>query len=190
MPDKIPPVRLPSWFNRGEIVRIKRALLAFWQQVHDYLHWPLRQTDPLTCDERILRLRAWQYDITRFNAEPLALFRRRVKFAFINARDAGSTAGFKKIFERLGIGYVEIHERNPGMDWDIVLLHITDSQLANNSELLSQIIRQYGRTCRRYRIQVIAPTTFPIHSGLIHGGWHCFYVQEDSHGADHHHYRV
>lgn len=190
MPDKFPVIKLPVWMNRGEVVRLKNTLVRFWQQVHDWLAWPLQQTDPLTCDERILNLFAWQYDITRFNGEPLTLFRKRVKYAFINAQDAGSVAGFKAIFERLGIGFVEIHERTPGIDWDVILLHITDGQMAGNSELLAQIIRQYGRTCRRYRIQIIIPTTFTIRHGFTHGGWRHFYAEEQHNGADRYHFSL
>ncbi|EDV6094794.1 hypothetical protein AA490_005094, partial [Salmonella enterica subsp. enterica] len=71
------------------------------------------------CAESILNLIAWQYDISRFDGESLPLYRKRVKYAFINAQDAGSVAGFKAIFERLEIGFVEIQERQPGIDWDI-----------------------------------------------------------------------
>ena len=70
-------------------------------------------------------------DVTRFTGEPEALFRLRVKFAFINSVDAGSTAGMKRIFERLGVGYVEIEERQPGRDWDVVLLKFSNAQLSS-----------------------------------------------------------
>ncbi|EJH2877292.1 hypothetical protein NDG55_004835 [Salmonella enterica] len=189
MPDKLPDIKLPAWLDRGDMVRLKNTFLRFWGKVHGWVTWPLTQTDPLTCAEIILNLIAWQYDIARFDGEPLTLYRKRVKYAFINAQDAGSVAGFREIFERLGIGFVEIHERTPGIDWDIILLHITDNQLARNSELVSQIIRQYGRTCRRYRIQIIIPTTYSIGHGVIHGGWQCFYAEEQDNGADRHHFR-
>ncbi|EOF6267785.1 hypothetical protein ACK1GW_005077, partial [Salmonella enterica] len=68
--------------------------------------------------------------------ESLSLYRKRVKYAFINAQDAGSVAGFKAIFERLEIGFVEIQERQPGIDWDIILLRLTDSQVSDNTALL------------------------------------------------------
>ena len=98
---------------------------------------------------------AYQRDIHRFKGEPLDLFRKRVKFAFINARDAGSVSGFIAIFERLGVGYVELLERQPDIDWDVIILRLTDGQIANNPDLLMQIVRQYGRTCRRYRFEVM-----------------------------------
>jgi len=115
----------------------------------------LRQFDPLTCIEPVLNLIAYDRDITRFSGEPLSLFRKRVAYAFINARDAGSVEGFINIFERLGIGYVELVERQPDIDWDVIMVRVTDSQIADNTQLMIQIIRQYGRTCRRYQFEVI-----------------------------------
>ncbi|HBL8998422.1 TPA: hypothetical protein LTW94_004423, partial [Enterobacter hormaechei] len=69
--------------------------------------------DPLTCTEPVLNLIAYDRDISRFSGEPLSLYRKRVAYAFINARDAGSVEGFINIFSRLGIGYVELVERQP-----------------------------------------------------------------------------
>ncbi|MEQ4542314.1 MAG: phage tail protein [Pantoea agglomerans] len=133
------------------------------------LTWPVSQFDPLTCSEPLLNLLAYDRDITRFNGEPLSLFRRRVAFAFINARDAGSVAGFISIFERLGIGYVELVERQPGIDWDVIQVRVSDSQIADNAQLLLQIIQQYGRTCRRYQFEVITSQPFAIRAGWDQG---------------------
>ncbi|EAO0747775.1 hypothetical protein VQ366_003946 [Salmonella enterica] len=185
----MPDIRLPSWMNRGDIVRLKNTFVRFWEQVHTWVTWPLRQTDPLTCTESILNLTAWQYDITRFDGEPLSLYRRRVKYAFANAQDAGSVAGFRAIFERLGIGYVEIMERQPGIDWDVILLHVTDSQLSQNTALLNQIVQQYGRTCRRYRIQVINATIDITGYGVICGEWRYFYAEEKN-DTDRYHFSL
>ncbi len=110
----------------------------------------------------ILNLLAWQRDIQRFEGEPESLYRLRVKYAFINAVDAGNTAGFVRIFERLGVGYVEVQERVPGQDWDIVMLHLTDSQLSENPVLLRVLMQQYGRTCRRYDFVTITPVKLNI----------------------------
>lgn len=99
----------------------------------------------------------------------MTLFRKRVAFAFVNARDAGSVEGFINIFERLGIGYVELFERQPDIDWDVILVRVTDSQIADNTQLLIQIIRQYGRTCRRYQFEVITPESLVIRAGWGQG---------------------
>ncbi len=88
----------------------------------------------------------------------------------MNARDAGSVEGFISIFERLGIGYVELMERQPGIDWDVIQVRVTDSQIATNTQLMIQIIRQYGRTCRRYQFEVITSEQLTIRAGWDQGG--------------------
>ncbi|WP_336795703.1 phage tail protein [Erwinia aphidicola] len=166
---------LPSWMNRGEPAALLRAARRFWEKVWSWVNWPLNQFDPLTCSESLLGLLAWQRDITRFNGEGLALYRRRVAYAFINARDAGSVAGFIAIFRRLGIGYVELQERQPGIDWDVITVRVTDGQLSENPELLMLIIQQYGRTCRRYRFEVITANNIAISAGW-YGGEYIVYT--------------
>ncbi len=169
MPDfiqKLAGLKLPSWMNKGDPARMLRACVKFWAQVYEWITWPLRQFDPLTCAEPLLNLIAWERDIERFNGEPLRLFRARVNYAFINAQQAGEIAGFIAIFERLGIGYVELLERQEGQDWDVITVRVTDSQISDNSDLLLEIIRKYGRTCRRYQFEVI--TTLPLHLNI---GW-------------------
>ena len=141
---------LPFWLDGPELAKLKAAAQAWWAKVEGWLRWPLLQMDADTCHLTILDLMAWQRDITRFKGEPEALYRLRVKYAFINAVDAGSVAGFKRIMLRLGVGYVRIEERLPDRDWDVVQLHLSDSQLSENPELLRLIVQYYGRTCRRY----------------------------------------
>lgn len=162
-------IKLPSWMNNGEPLALLRAARKFWLKVWRWVNWPLNQFDPLTCSEALLGLLAYQRDITRFNGEPLTLFRRRVAYAFINARDAGSVAGFIAIFQRLGIGYVELLERQPGIDWDVISVRVTDGQVSENPELLMLIIQQYGRTCRRYRFEVITTNRIRMRAGWYGG---------------------
>lgn len=156
------PLKLPFWLGGPELEKLKNAAQAWWEKVALWLRWPLLQMDAETCHLTILDLLAWQRDITRFKDEPESLYRLRVKFAFINAVDAGSTAGLKRILRRLGVGYVEIDERMEGRDWDVVLLRLTDSQLSENPELLRVLVQQYGRTCRRYDFVTITPVTLRI----------------------------
>ncbi len=166
---KLAGLRLPTWMRKGEPDKLLKAARRFWAQVYGWVTWPVSQFDPLTCSEPLLNLMAYDRDITRFNGEPLSLFRRRVAFAFINARDAGSVSGFISIFERLGIGYVELVERQPGIDWDVIQVRVSDSQIADNAQLLLQIIQQYGRTCRRYQFEVITSQPFAIRAGWDQG---------------------
>lgn len=156
------PLKLPFWLAGTELTKLKDAAQAWWARVTEWLRWPLLQMDAETCHLTVLDLLAWQRDITRFKDEPERLYRLRVKFAFINAVDAGSTAGLKRILRRLGVGYVEIDERLASRDWDVVLLRLSDSQLSENPELLRVLIQQYGRTCRRYDFVSITPVTLRI----------------------------
>jgi hypothetical protein len=143
-------LELPFWLDAGELAKLKASAQAYWEKVEGWLQWPLLQLDPETCHLTVLDLMAWQRDISRFSGEPESLYRLRVKYAFVNAVDAGSTAGLKRILVRLGVGYIEIEERMPDRDWDVILLRLSDSQLSQNPELLRIIVQQYGRTCRRY----------------------------------------
>lgn len=167
-------MKLPSWMSQGEPAALMRACGVFWQKVTGWVTWPLQQFDPLTCAEPLLNLIAWERDISRFNGEPLELFRKRVAFAFVNASDAGSVEGFINIFQRLGIGYVELLERQPGIDWDVIQVRVSDSQLANNPDLMLEIIRQYGRTCRRYRFEVLTVLGLRVRAGWDQGEYVCY----------------
>ncbi|HFH3794188.1 TPA: phage tail protein [Yersinia enterocolitica] len=177
MPDfmtRLKSLRLPSWMDKGEPSKLLRICRRWWQWVHGWLSWPLNQLDAATCTVPLLNVLAYQRDISRFNGEPLSLYRKRVQYAFINAADAGSVAGFIAIFERLGIGYVELLERQPDIDWDVILVRVSDSQIASNSDLLMQIIRQYGKTCRRYRFEVITVLGLRIRAGWIGNEYVCY----------------
>ncbi|AGZ37573.1 MAG: phage tail protein [Pseudomonas sp.] len=156
------PIKLPFWLSGPQLTKLKDAAQAWWEKVTTWLQWPLLQLDAETCHVAVLDLLAWQRDITRFNGEPEKLYRRRVKYAFINAVDAGSTAGLKRILVRLGVGKAEIEERMGDRDWDVVLLMLSDKQLALNPELLRVLIQQYGRTCRRYDFVTITPITLHL----------------------------
>jgi hypothetical protein len=155
-------LNLPFWLDGPQLAKLIAASQAWWQKIEGWLQWPLLQMDAETCHLSVLDLLAWQRDISRFKDEPESLYRLRVKFAFINAVDAGSTAGLKRILQRLGVGYVEIDERMPDRDWDVVLLRLSDSQLSQNPELLRVLIQQYGRTCRRYDFVSITPVSLRI----------------------------
>ncbi|MCU1778364.1 phage tail protein [Pseudomonas sp. 14P_5.3_Bac1] len=153
---------LPFWLDGPQLAKLKAAAQSWWEKVEGWLQWPLMQMNADTCHITVLDLLAWQRDISRFKDEPESLYRLRVKFAFINAVDAGSTAGLKRILQRLGVGYVEINERLPDRDWDVVLLRLSDSQLSQNPELMRVLIQQYGRTCRRYDFVTITPVSLRI----------------------------
>ena len=155
-------LKLPFWENGQKAERLRLSLQAWWVIVESWLMWPLQQMDIDTCTLKILDLIAWQRYIERFKDEPEWLYRLRVKYAFVNAKDAGSIAGFQRIFTRLGVGDVEILERQIGQDWDVIILKVSDEFLAQNQSLLDILIQMYGRTCRRYEWTVQGPLVMSI----------------------------
>lgn len=155
---QLPALTLPFWMDGQTLTEspepqepamLNAGMQRFWQRVHGWLLWPLTQSDPLTCSVDVLHLLAWERRITRFRDEPLWLYRKRVAFAYVNAKDAGSTQGFINIFNRLGVPVISIAERQPDKDWDVVSIEIDDTAVSS-AALLATIIQDYGRTCRRY----------------------------------------
>lgn len=174
MPEEIPEFKevVIPWWQDGKTTSetlkepyfLSKGVNLFFLKIKGWLLFPLQQTDPLTCSESLLELKAWEKDINRFEGEPISLFRKRVKYAAINAKDAGSVAGFKAIFERLDVGIIAFKERE-NEDWDVCTIEVTDDDLSQNSALLQTLIEQYGRTCRRYRFEVIYPEIISISGG-------------------------
>lgn len=141
---------LPVWLNSPEINKLKNAADNWWQHVEGWLKLPLNQLDAETCNPIVLQLLAYQRDVDRFFSEPDELFRKRVKYAIQNAQDSGSKAGFERIFARFDVVLSAQIERDPAKDWDVITLKLGNSELTKQPELGQYIIRQYGRTCRRY----------------------------------------
>lgn len=155
---KLPALTLPWWMDGKTLVApeqpqepamLNDGMQSFWQRVRSWFLWPLTQNDPLTCSVDMLNLLAWERNVTRFRDEPLWLYRKRVAYAFVNAKDAGSTQGFINIMGRLGVPVLSIAERQTDRDWDIISIELDDSKVAS-AALLGTIIQDYGRTCRRY----------------------------------------
>lgn len=147
---------LPVWIREGsEVNKLSNAFGSFWDKAESWIKTPLNQRDAETCHVYVLQLLAYQNDIDRFADEPDDLFRKRVKFAVKNARDAGSKDGFKHILERFDVPLYGQIERDPNKEWDVITLWLADSALTQNPELGQYIIRHYGRTCRRYEFLVV-----------------------------------
>lgn len=163
--------------DKGELSKIALLFEKWWELVIKIINSPLYFFNEDNCPVFILNLIAYQRDIKRFKNEPLALYRKRVKYAFINAMEAGSIQGFINIFERLGIGYVGLQERVPEIDWDIIKIYLTDEQIAGNNELLLEIIRKYGRTCRRYDYEVVTVKETLIAHGIFGADYQTFYAK-------------
>lgn len=159
-------IKLPFWLDGPQLAKLVNGGKDWWSKVESWLAWPGTQFDPLTCAVPLLVILAFQRDIVRFPGESLELFRRRVKFAYINASDSGFKAGFSRIFERIGIGYVDQQERFDEVNWDVIGLVLSNQQISDNPDLLMSIVLKYGRTCRRYTFTTIdeLPVTTPAFS--------------------------
>lgn len=159
----LPTAPLP-WWEDGQTLPAKmtepaplaRGIRGLWHTLRRALLLPLSALDARTCDATSLDLLAWERDITRFPGEPLDVYRLRVHHAFVNAQDAGGTAGFVRIFARFGITLTAQLERIPGMDWDVILLLLDEHTPQVQEQLASTLVAHYRRTCRRYGVGVTA----------------------------------
>ena len=152
-----PRTSLKFWQGKGDLEKMSLAADSFWDKVREWLYWLPSQVDADTAPIQLVNLIAWGRDIDRLPNEPEALYRKRVKYALANAKDSGTIAGFSRIWDRLELGYVGQNERVDEVNWDVIELELTESQISENSDLLNTIIRMYGRTCRRYTYTTIAP---------------------------------
>ncbi|EGR2691041.1 hemolysin [Vibrio parahaemolyticus] len=148
---KIPEINLRYWMGRGELAKFARAMRNYWEHVRAAFEMPLQQHDLLTAPMALVNILAWQREVERLGQEPEALFRIRVAHAYGFARDAGTIAGWEEMFAKLGYPHITQDERLANVDWDVISLKIKDGDLTNVPKLLDTVIRQYGRTCRRYQ---------------------------------------
>jgi len=160
-------LKLPVWLTGPTVTQLTAFLQAWWALVESWLSEPIKQLDPHTCTPGVLDLIAAGRNVKRFGGEPIGLYRLRVEHAYANAVDGGSVAGLQRIFERLGIGYVEVLERQPGKDWDVIILQLSNEQLSGNQELLKLLLTKYGRTCRRYEFNGIVSTKVGLSAHLF-----------------------
>lgn len=150
-PPQLDQPGLPFWMAGEEASKLTRAAHRWFTLLGDVAALPARQLDPLTCTRTVLDLLAWQRNVTPYAGEPERLYRLRVAHAYANACDAGSAVGWGRIFKRLELGRVELEERVPGQDWDIIGVVVDDTAFPDQQNVLEIIVQEYGRTCRRYR---------------------------------------
>ncbi|WP_146449943.1 phage tail protein [Vibrio kanaloae] len=148
---KIPEINLRYWMGRGEIAKFARAMRNYWGHVKAAFEMPLQQHDPLIAPMAVVYVLAWQRGVEKLGQEPESLFRVRVAHAYGFSRDAGSVSGWEDMFEKLGYPHITQDERLANVDWDVINLKIQDGDLTHVPKLLDTVIRQYGRTCRRYQ---------------------------------------
>ena len=166
LPEKI---NLPWWMSGSELSKVKNAAQHFFEDLLTVAQWPLDQLDACQASEGIVRLIAWQRGIDRFTDESLEMFRLRVFYAYANAKDAGSVVGFERIFQRLELGYLEQEERQPGKDWDVIVLKVSNSVTSQKPKFMNWLIQTYGRTCRRYEWTII--TVIPMQVKTVTFDW-------------------
>ena len=164
---QLPFADFKYWMSRGELAKFAVALHNYWLRVEDVLRMPLAKHDPLTAPIGIVKLMAWEKDIEPLEREDEMIFRIRVASAYSFSRHGGETAGFKDMFGKLGVSWVEIHEREDQEQWDVVTIETADGELAQKNWLMNAMIRQYGRTCRRYRFNVTYPATMKMLSAVF-----------------------
>ena len=153
-------IELKFWQSGPLLTRVAGVIGDLWQRVANALNELGFLVDPERCPEPILRLIAYQRSVDRLPGEDLALFRRRVKHAFENALDAGSVGGFERIWERLDLGTVIQRERVDEVEWDVIEVEVDPGRFAPYQGLFEELVRLYGRTCRRYVLTI--PSGDPI----------------------------
>lgn len=156
------PIKLRFWQDKGQLNQIAAAADRWFGRITEYLSWLNSQIDPETAPLELLDLLAWQRDIDRLPGEDEELYRRRVKYALANAKDAGSKAGFARIWERLGLGSIVQTERFDAENWDVIRLQIDEFVFGKYAGLFDTLIEQYGRTCRRYVFESKADTPMEL----------------------------
>ena len=146
-------IHLRFWQSGRELAATAKVLRLAWDKILCLLIHLRAVTDAEKCPMGILHLLAYQRGIERLPGEDESLYRRRVKWALDNALDAGSPAGFARIWERLGLGKIVQEERSLADEWDVILVDVDDSKFAPYRGLFEELVRLYGRTCRRYRLR-------------------------------------
>ncbi len=143
-------INLRFWQGKGQNKALASLFDRWWDRLTEYLTWLTHQVDYENDPLELIDLLAWQRDITRLQDEDEELYRKRVKYALLNARDAGSKAGFARIWARLGLGSIEQTERFDDVEWDVIRLEVDAAVISRYNGLFDALLEQYGRTCRRY----------------------------------------
>ncbi|NIB44768.1 phage tail protein [Pseudomaricurvus alkylphenolicus] len=165
-------ITLPVWLQADNVQKIKAAAGKWWEQLAIWAQWATTHRDIDTCDAKVLELIGWERRVDRLPSEDEALYRLRVKHALDNYKDAGTKEGLKLIFGRLGFEGIEVWDRVPNRDWDVVQVAVSDEQLATQPDLLAELARNYGRTCRRFEFSVSDKMTIDVVCADFNGDDH------------------
>jgi hypothetical protein len=163
----IEKIELPTWMNGIDVTALAKAAEEYWHTVEGYLLWWLEQLNEDDAALPILDLLAWERGINRLDGESVELYSLRIKHALANSEDAGYGIGMERIFKRLGFGYIEINERLPTYDWDMVEVALIEDEFEGQQALVEELIKQYGRTCRRYFLSVLSVINAFVVAGTV-----------------------
>lgn len=158
-------LKLPNWAQGLFLTRLVVAIQAWFEQVENWLNWPLQQLDVRTCHPDLLEAIAYQRYVRPIKGESIDLYRLRIQTAFLNAQDAGTTSGLKRILERLGIEVVGVKQEIPGRHWAVVEIEISDASFSQHGAVLQEIMSAYGRLCRTYEMKVNSPLSMNVRVG-------------------------
>lgn len=149
---------MPIWMNGNNTQALKRTTERWWEQVFAWLHAPHELGDAMTAPLAIVDLYAYQRGIDRQPRENERLYRLRVQHALINAKEAGTYTGIQRIFARLEMPVYGLAERLAGHDWDMIKVEADLQDYLAHSTGLHIVLEAYRRTCRRWLVEVQAPT--------------------------------
>lgn len=180
----LPIPKLPIWMDGNNAQGLRSLSMRWWEQCLTWLQAPQTLGDALTAPLAVVDLLAYQRNVDRYPSEPERLYRLRVNHALINARDAGTRAGMERIFARLEMPVYALAERLAGYDWDMIKVEATLADYLHAADLLHIVMQAYRRTCRRWLLEVQAPTltapqtttaaalTIADHGGTDAISWH------------------
>lgn len=145
-------IKLRFWQAGSLLASIAKFFEEWWSKLLEkmVIFDDIKKMDEETCSIEMVDLLAYERGIRRIKDEDDTLYRLRVKYAYLNAVDAGSVAGFERIWARLQLGEIKQQERSPELDWDIITLTLNRAKFDKRLNLLDELILLYGRTCRRY----------------------------------------
>ena len=153
---------LPFWLQGPEIKKWAdafQARLAAWET---WLEAALSQAEIANCSSAALAVHALDRSVLRLPGEPEAIWRQHVLHAFTVALESGSRRGLEGILAIFGLVNFTITERDPGQDWDVILIDLDPTELSLDSDNLNAVLQHWGRACRRY-----APSYTMAASGAV-----------------------
>jgi len=159
-----PKEYLPIWLKKpdGEDVKIASAFNAFWNRFETTILSILDEIDPKVCTEISLGYHAWENNVIRLPGETIESWRSRVDNAMSVLDQAGSKKGLKVILDLYGL---KIDDDQFGdLDWDMVVIAMDTTPI--DSTIMTPLLEEWGRLCRRYVFSRTARVKNYIHVGF------------------------